>query len=85
MIVDYYLIKRGKIDVARLFDSSPDSPYRYRKGVNPRAIGVFVPTAGLSAVIALVPVFGPAAPYSWFIGTAVSGLAYFAIARGQRA
>ncbi|AXB45150.1 NCS1 family nucleobase:cation symporter-1 [Amycolatopsis albispora] len=76
MIVDYYLIKRDKVDVSRLFDGSPDAPYHYRRGVNPVALWVFVPTAALSAVIALVPFFAPAAPYSWFIGTAAAGLLY---------
>jgi nucleobase:cation symporter-1, NCS1 family len=85
MIVDYYLVKRGKIDVAGLFTVGENSPYHYRKGVNPVAIGVFVPSAALSAVIALVPAFDPAAPYSWFIGTAVSALAYFAVTGKQRA
>jgi NCS1 family nucleobase:cation symporter-1 len=85
MIVDYFLVKRGKVDVAGLFNPAKDSPYHYRGGVNPRAIGVFVPTAALTAVIALVPIFGPASPYSWFIGTAVSAVAYFAVNKRQTA
>jgi NCS1 family nucleobase:cation symporter-1 len=85
MIVDYFLIRRGKVDMAGLFDPSTKSPYHYRKGVNPRAMGVFVPTAALTAVVALVPVFEPAAPYSWFIGTAVSALAYYTVSKRQTA
>ncbi|QFU86211.1 NCS1 family nucleobase:cation symporter-1 [Amycolatopsis sp. YIM 10] len=85
MIVDYYLIKRGSVDVAKLFDGSPESPYHYRKGVNPVALWVFVPTAALSAVIALVPFFAPAAPYSWFIGTAAAALLYRVLASSSRA
>jgi NCS1 family nucleobase:cation symporter-1 len=81
MIVDYYLIKRGRINVAELFDPTPDSAYHYRAGVNPRAIGVFVPSALVTAVVALVPAFSVAAPYSWFIGTAVSGVAYYLVGR----
>ncbi|HEY3711888.1 MAG TPA: NCS1 family nucleobase:cation symporter-1 [Amycolatopsis sp.] len=83
MIVDYYLIRRGQVDVAKLFVKG--GPYHYRHGVNPRAIATFLPTAALSAVIALVPFFAPASPYSWFIGTASSGLLYWAVARKQRA
>lgn len=85
MIVDYYLIKRGRINVPELFDAAPDSAYHYRRGVNPRAIGVFAPSAVLTAVVALVPVFAPAAPYSWFIGTAVSGLAYYLVGKRETA
>jgi NCS1 family nucleobase:cation symporter-1 len=67
MIVDYYLIRRGKVDVAQLFVDGGLYPR-----VNPRALVTFFPTAALAAVIALVPFFAPAAPYSWFIGTASS-------------
>lgn len=81
MIVDYYLVKRGKITIADLFTAKPDGPYFYRRGVNPRAIIAFVPTAALSAVIALVPALSPAAPYSWFIGTASAAVGYFALNR----
>jgi nucleobase:cation symporter-1, NCS1 family len=84
MIVDYYLIKRGKIEVAALFDASADAPYHYRKGVNPKALVAFVPTAALTAVLALAPAFAAAAPYSWFIGTGTAGLLYFAINRQRR-
>jgi len=76
MIVDYYLIRRGKVDVEQLFVVGGDYPR-----VNPRALVAFFPTAALAAVIALVPYFAPAAPYSWFIGTATSALLYYAVAR----
>jgi NCS1 family nucleobase:cation symporter-1 len=79
MIVDYYLIRRGKVDVAQLF---VDGGIYAR--VNPRALVTFFPTAALAAVIALVPFFAPAAPYSWFIGTASSALLYFVVSRKHR-
>ncbi|EOD59069.1 NCS1 family nucleobase:cation symporter-1 [Amycolatopsis vancoresmycina] len=79
MIVDYYLIRRGKVDVAQLFVDGGSYPR-----VNPRALVTFFPTAALAAVIALVPYFAPAAPYSWFIGTASSALLYYAVSRKHR-
>ncbi|WP_290059157.1 NCS1 family nucleobase:cation symporter-1 [Amycolatopsis solani] len=79
MIVDYYLIRRGKVDVAQLFVDGGAYPR-----VNPRAFVTFFPTAALAAVIALVPFFAPAAPYSWFIGTASSAALYFAVSRKHR-
>jgi NCS1 family nucleobase:cation symporter-1 len=84
MIVDYYLIRRGKIDVAQLFVAKAGAPYHYKHGVNPLAFAAFVPTAGIAAVIALVPFFSPAAPYSWFIGTASSALLYLALSWKKR-
>ncbi|GAA3580376.1 NCS1 family nucleobase:cation symporter-1 [Amycolatopsis ultiminotia] len=79
MVVDYYLVRRGKIDVGQLF--ARESGYRR---VNPRAMATFLPSAALSAVIALVPFFAPAAPYSWFLGTATAGALYFAVSGRQR-
>jgi NCS1 family nucleobase:cation symporter-1 len=85
IMVDYYLVKRGRIDVAQLFRADADSPYYYHKGVNPKAIGAFVPTAAISATLALVPAFSDVAPYSWFIGTATAALLYLVVARNDRA
>lgn len=84
MIVDYYLVKRRRIDVEKLFVVGSDSPYHYKRGVNPLALATFLPTAALSAVIALVPFFAPAAPYSWFIGTASAAALYLVVSRKQR-
>ncbi|RSD11439.1 NCS1 family nucleobase:cation symporter-1 [Amycolatopsis eburnea] len=79
MIVDYYVIRRGKVDVAQLFVDGGAYPR-----VNPRALVTFFPTAALAAVIALVPFFAPAAPYSWFIGTASSAALYYVVSRKHR-
>jgi NCS1 family nucleobase:cation symporter-1 len=83
MIVDYYLVKKGRIDVDALFRSNEDGPYFYRRGVNPKALWAFVPTAAVTAVIALVPAFSFWSPFSWFIGTAAGAALYYAIARGR--
>jgi NCS1 family nucleobase:cation symporter-1 len=80
IVVDYYLVKRGVIDVAKLFSADPTSPYYYRGGFNPKAVAVFAPTAAISAVVALVPAFSQVAPYSWFIGTASAALLYRLVA-----
>jgi NCS1 family nucleobase:cation symporter-1 len=82
IIVDYYLVKRGQIDIAQLFRADADSAYYYRRGFNPKAVAVFAPTAAISAVVALVPAFSQVAPYSWFIGTATSALLYRLVAGG---
>ncbi|GAA3758828.1 NCS1 family nucleobase:cation symporter-1 [Streptomyces tremellae] len=82
IVVDYYLVKRERVDVQALFTAEEGSPYHYRGGVNPKAVAVFVPTAAVSAVIALVPAFAPVAAYSWFVGTASSALLYRLVAGG---
>lgn len=84
MMVDYYLVRRQQVNIADLYRPAEDSEYYYRKGVNPRAVAAFVPSAAVAAVFALIPAFSQIAPFSWFIGVAVGGTLYYAIARGQR-
>ncbi|SDK18251.1 NCS1 family nucleobase:cation symporter-1 [Streptomyces indicus] len=85
IMVDYFWVKRSRVDVDQLFNAGPDSPYHYRKGVNPKALWAFVPTAAVTGVLALAPVFDPVAPYSWFIGVAISAVLYAALCRSERA
>ncbi|WP_381563806.1 NCS1 family nucleobase:cation symporter-1 [Streptomyces eurythermus] len=85
IMVDYYWVKRGRIDVDALFDARPGSPYHYRKGVNPKALWAFLPAAAVAAVLALVRSFGAVSPYSWFIGTALAAGLYAALCRRERA
>ncbi|OIJ91560.1 nitrate reductase [Streptomyces sp. MUSC 14] len=84
IMIDYYWVKREKIDVQALFDARPDSPYHYRKGVNPRALWAFLPSAAVAAVLALVKSFSDVAPYSWFIGTALGAGLYALLNRRDR-
>ncbi|WP_329060267.1 NCS1 family nucleobase:cation symporter-1 [Streptomyces sp. NBC_01429] len=85
IMVDYYWVKRGRIDVDQLFDAGTDSRYYYRKGFNPKALQAFLPSAAVAGVLALVPSFGDVAAYSWFIGTAVSAALYALLCRTERA
>lgn len=84
-MIDYYWVKRGRIDVDQLFDARPGSPYYYRKGVNPKALWAFLPSAAVAAVLALVKAFSDVAPYSWFIGTALAAGLYMTLCRAERA
>ncbi|MFD3911951.1 NCS1 family nucleobase:cation symporter-1 [Streptomyces sp. NPDC058603] len=85
IMIDYYWVKRGRIDVGQLFDARPESRYYYRGGFNPKALWAFLPSAAVAAVFALVPYFGDIAPYSWFIGTAAGAALYALLCRAERA
>ncbi|WLW55858.1 NCS1 family nucleobase:cation symporter-1 [Streptomyces sp. YU58] len=85
IMVDYYLVKQGRINVNDLFNAEPGSPYYYRKGVNPKALWAFLPSAAVAAVLALWGEFSEVAPYSWFIGTALSAGLYLVLCRSERA
>jgi NCS1 family nucleobase:cation symporter-1 len=77
IIVDFYLIKRGQIDISGLYTSGPASPYWYQQGVNMRAVVSFIISAAISATLALVPTFATIAPFSWFIGALLGALVYW--------
>jgi len=82
IVVDYYLVRRGQIEVEALYREGSGSPYWYQHGFNWRAIGVFVIGATVAVIIALVPAFKALAPFSWFVGAGLSAVLYWATARG---
>lgn len=81
LMVDYYLVRRGRVDVEALYRTGEAEPYWYQGGVNRLAVGVFVISAAVAALIALVPAFSALAPFSWFVGAGFSGAMYWALAR----
>jgi NCS1 family nucleobase:cation symporter-1 len=83
MAVDYFVLRRGNVRVSDLFTPDSRSIYYFRRGVNPLAVAAFIPAAILSLIVAFVPVFSSAAPFSWFVGVGASALLYYAIGRGR--
>ncbi|WP_407549128.1 NCS1 family nucleobase:cation symporter-1 [Streptomyces sp. Pv4-95] len=84
LLVDYYLIRRGRIDVDALFSADREGEYFYRKGYNPKAVVAFLPAAVVSAALALVPAFGAVAPFSWIFGMGLAGGLYALVSRRGR-
>ncbi|UTT69024.1 NCS1 family nucleobase:cation symporter-1 [Arthrobacter sp. DNA4] len=85
VMADYWLIRRGMVNVPELYTASPDGAYFYKKGVNPRAIIAMVPAAVLALLIAFVPGLAAAAPFAWFFAAGIAATLYFFIAdRNQR-
>ena len=76
IFVDYWFIRRTKVDVPALYSDSPTGPYYYRKGFNLRAIYALVPAALVSTLFAIVPAFHLVAPFSWFIGAGLAAAIY---------
>jgi NCS1 family nucleobase:cation symporter-1 len=84
MFVDYYLVRRGKIVVDDLYRDDPEGQYYFRRGWNARALAVFAPSALITVVIALVPVFADLAPFSWPIGVVLAGALHLSLNRPAR-
>jgi NCS1 family nucleobase:cation symporter-1 len=85
LVVDYVLLRRGKMDLAGLYLKT--GPYWYRMGFNPAAIVALLIGVGLCAPGFLATVSWAHAPrfwielynYAWFVSFAASGLCYLAI------
>lgn len=81
IVVDYYLIARGKINVQELFQEHGE--YRYQGGWNVNALVA----TGIGAVFStILPNFTSLLPawwgtYGWFFGVAIGGVMYFVLAQ----
>lgn len=81
LMVDYWVIRRERVDIAELYKLHGD--YSYQSGFNLRAIGAFVATALPTTVLAIVPAFSAFAPFAWPIGVVLAGVVYGILMRGQ--
>lgn len=81
LIVDYYLVKRGKISVADLYSTSSTSLYWYRHGVNWQAVGALLPAGAASILVMLLDNGTGWANFTFFIGGILAAAIYLCIAR----
>lgn len=83
IMVDYWLLRKGQIDVPALYSEDPRGAYFYSHGVNMRAVAAFIPAALIAIVLALVPGFHEVSPFSWLIGAGIAALLYLIFAKRQ--
>jgi nucleobase:cation symporter-1, NCS1 family len=83
IIVDYFFIKKGHIDVAALYTESPKGAYWYENGVNKKSVYALI-IAGLVSILATF-VFSALANYAIFIGGIVAALSYRYMMEPERA
>ncbi len=80
MMVDYYLIRKGVVNVEALYHE--DGEFRFEGGWNVNALIAFVAGAIFSSILPTFTTVLPAwwGTYGWFFGVAVGGLSYMALA-----
>lgn len=81
LLVDYYLLRRGRIDVDALFDDTPQGTYWYSGGVNWVAVQALVAAALIGLCFTFVPWFKPIANFAWFTGCFLGGLFFYCLSR----
>ena len=82
LVADYYLLRRGRIDVDALFTSDPAGPYHYERGWNRRALYAFGLAALFSVATVWVPALSSLSGYGWVIGAALGGALHLVLMRG---
>ena len=84
MVVDYFILRRRRVNIEHLYIADSRSQYFYTRGVNPRAVAAFVPAAVLAVLVAVVPALSSAAPFAWFVGAGAAAGLYYILTRTQR-
>ena len=79
MIVDYYMIKSGKLDIQQLFSAEKDGLYYYDNGWNKKAMMAFALAAIFSIATVWLPALGFLSGFSWVIGAALGAIIYYLI------
>ena len=85
ILVDYYLIRKGKVNVAALYQENGE--FRFQGGWN---VSAFV-AAGIAAIFStILPTFTHLLPawwgiYGWFFGVGIAAVVYYALRIGKSA
>jgi len=79
MIVDFYLIKRGSLDIRALYSSALDGPYYYDRGWNRRGLVAFVVAAAFSVSAVWLPALAFLSGFDWLVGALLGGAIYYGL------
>jgi nucleobase:cation symporter-1, NCS1 family len=81
MIADYYLLRRGKLNVDDLYRRGGE--YEYKNGVNYRAVACLLLGIAVALLGTVVPMLRWLYDYAWFVGFLVSGTAYVIVMKAR--
>ena len=81
IVTDYYIVKRGRVDLEDLYSTATDGRFWYVGGWNPRAMAALVPAVGLSAVLSFTPSLAWLGAANWFLSSTLAAALYLALQR----
>ena len=83
MMVDYYLIRAGIVEVPALYRET--GQYRYTNGWNPNALIAFAIGILFSSILPNLTNILPSwwGVYGWFFGVAIAGAAYYVLVKAR--
>ncbi len=83
MIVDYYIIKNGKIDVNSLFSAKSGGKYYYNGGWNTKAFISWIIAGIFSIATVWHPSLSALGGYAWIIGAALGAILHYIMSKNQ--
>ncbi|MGA7203288.1 MAG: NCS1 family nucleobase:cation symporter-1 [Specibacter sp.] len=84
IMADYWLLRRGQVNVPHLYTTDEAASYHYKRGVNPRAIAALIPAGVVALIIAFVPGLKELSSFSWFFGAGIGAVVYMIVADRTR-
>lgn len=84
IMADYWLIRRGKVNVPHLYTTAEGADYHYKRGVNPRAVIALIPASVVALAIAFIPALSGLSAFSWFFAAGLAAITYYFVADRQR-
>ncbi|NVN38052.1 NCS1 family nucleobase:cation symporter-1 [Komagataeibacter swingsii] len=76
LLTDYYIVRRGMIDMNALYRSQSNLPYWYHNGINPIAILVTLVAVIVGSAVVFMPALEPIHNLSLFIGGGIAAILY---------
>lgn len=73
---DFWIVRKGRINVPDLYTESPSGTYFYSNGINWKAMAAFVPATLAALAVAFIPFLQSASAFSWFFGAIISVVLY---------
>ena len=85
IMVDYWLIRRQRLNIPDLYSEATDGAYYYSGGFNHRAFYALLPAAFISIAVALIPVFHALSDFSWIVGAVIAAVLHLILTPKQQA
>jgi NCS1 family nucleobase:cation symporter-1 len=83
MVVDYYVLRRQRLNVQHLFSAEPGTDYYFDRGWNRQALAAFVVAATFSVASVWVPALASWSGFAWLLGAALGAVLHYAFMRGR--
>ncbi|WP_350351010.1 NCS1 family nucleobase:cation symporter-1 [Microbacterium sp. A8/3-1] len=85
IMVDYWLLRKQRINIPDLYSEHVTGEYYYRSGFNPRAIISLVISGAIALLLTFVPAFQVVSQFSWFLAAGLGAIVYAVLADRRRA